>query len=81
MAEGLSVIELLKGLDIPNFESEEVSGAAIVDAIIVLRYQKPEWDTPRLTYVKSNRMGDELTVGCLTNVLNHMKELILDGWT
>jgi hypothetical protein len=78
--DDLPVEDLLRGLDIPPFDTEEFDGAAVADAFVIVRYQRPDWDHPRASYACSRSMSPEMQVGLLTMVLDRVRDVQRQGW-
>ena len=76
----MKITELLANLDIEEYDDEEIEGAQVIDALVVMRYQHPDWSAPRTTYVGSAGMTDELRIGLLTMVNDRIRDVMLRRW-
>lgn len=77
---GVPLSEIVGGLDFPPYPHDDLGDAAIVDAIVIFRYQSPSWPVPRMTFTSSRGMADELQLGMMTSALDHMRKCISRGW-
>lgn len=74
------IVELLKGLDIPDVDDEDIEGASIVDAFVIFRYQAPDWESPRMMFIGSKGQCEELRIGMVTSVLDRMRATCTQNW-
>lgn len=72
--------DVLGQLDIADIEAAEIADTAVVDAFVIFRYQHPEWESPRMMYVSTKGMGDELKIGIVTSVLDRMRHVCTNNW-
>lgn len=78
--EDVPVERFIAQADIAPFEAQELDGAAVIDAVVIVRYQRPEWQHPRTAYQASRSMPDELRIGILTLVLDQVRRTAGENW-
>lgn len=76
----IPVSALLEQADLEPFDPADLEGATVVDALVIFRYQHPDWPSPRAAYVGSTSMGDELRIGILTMVNDRIRSVAASHW-
>lgn len=76
----IAAAAIVEQADLEPFDADELADAPVVDAFLILRYQHPDWPTPRCAYSGTRGMSDELRIGLLTMVTDRMRHTAIDGW-
>lgn len=76
----LPLLDLLSTVDLEPFERDEMEGAQVLDALVIFRYQHPDWPKPRLAYLGTRGMASEVRLGTLVMVTDRVRDTERQNW-
>jgi hypothetical protein len=73
---------LVDAADVEDFPFDhDDENAQVLDAIVIVRYQAPDWDRPRLAYTATTTMDTAARIGALTMVTDRVRAQANGDWS
>lgn len=72
---------IVTAADVVAFDvADDEHDAVVLDVLVLLRYQAPDWDRPRLAYISTRTMDRAALIGVTSQVLDHLRADALTDW-